>query len=765
MHVIHRFSANNMLLILPGKLNDVKAVNLDNILWKFPEYGFSKKIRNPIRSFHSTNIGQQLRVMRKKGRENIHKRNKKKNVEVLFVRNAAEKCDPKDSKKPTSTRPWSFDDAFGFRSHQGRNLSCVYHQRAGIGRKKLNKKRSDLKPCRSCINCAEDTPNKFTISEDCNERKLNQCENFARDSSKRASGKETLRSMETPVKTSIDTDKASAKQNTIENTSIQKRFNVGCGDGGFLQEFQTYCTGTKPDFREYEYDVTKHAYNKQLRYSRYQERNKLSTLLRYILRSLITIVWSPCIIAFLVFWFITYPLRPQPVYAPWQSEDNRKGLSFMFPKWLNSEIWPITTFKNLCAIKSKPKFNHSHDPNLEEKYLLYHKSGKRSVIKPTPERIICHQPQIRDKRQTHFLYNHKNRNKISRVKEWRSESTAKFGSDTGRSTHRSQISKRACHENFPLATTQHEQTVMRLVCKTANESLHLHKTVGFPHAFGNSPVTFKDQSVASSMNMCPASYKYQLHECIRPREPCPAKKPPKRKKRRKSCVTKLAPTRCGLPPIYSLVKQPCGIIRRQCLKYKVKNRCTSIQTSCIKRSSSRCRRCFGSFKNSIRSKPCRNVSPCGSQTKMRLYKNACEDCMPVPTRGKIKKSCRHDQCKIVRSCVCPRHERPKKKKKCGKWCRPEPCKQSSCQRFKSLFTSKCQTQFHSKTLNRNLTTLRPYHIFFGPGKVGFFRQILSTCWSIYKGFFHVCLVACAFVVWGPVFLIVYLLYTCFSCCM
>lgn len=762
VHVVHRFSANNMLLILPGKLNDVKAVNLDNILWKFPEYGFSKKIRNPIRSFHSTNIGQQLRVMRKQGKENIRKRNKKKNVEVLFVRNGAENCDPKDSKNPTSTRPsWSFDDAFGFRSYQGRNSSCVYHQRACIGRKRLNKKLSDLKPCRSCTNCAEDTPNKLTISEDSNERNLNPYENFARYSLKRVSGKETFRNMETLVKGSIDTDKANTKQNIIENSSIRKRCDAGCGDGGFVQEIQTYCTGTNPDVREYEYDVTKHAYNEQLRHSRCQEQNTLSTLLGYILYSLITIVWSPCIIAFLVFWFITYPLRPQPVCAPWQSEDNRKGLGFMLPSWLNSEVWPITTFKHLCAIRSKSKCNHSHEPNPEEKYLLYHKSGKGSVIKPTPEKIICHQPQIRDKRQTNFLYNHKNRNKISRVKEWRSESTAKFGSDMGRSTHRSQISKRARHENFPLATTQHEQTVMRLVCKKANDSLHTHKTVFFPQAFGNTRVTFQEQPVASTVDMCPASYRHQLHASIPPRVPCSAKKPPKRKKRRKYYDTQLAPTRNGLPPSHLPVK-PCGVTRR---KNKVKNRRTSVQTSFLKRSSSSCRRCFRSFKKSIRSKPSTNVSPRDSQTKMHLHKNACGDLVPAPPWGKRKKACSHDQCKVVRFRVRPRHKRPKNICKCGKSYRPEPCNQSSWDRLKSLFVGDCQTHYYRKTLNRDLTTLRPYQIFFGPSNKAGIRQFCLTCWSIYKGLFRVCLVICTFVVWGPLFVIVYLLYTCFCFCM
>lgn len=756
-----------MLSLLPGKLNDVKAVNLDNVLWKFPEYGFSEKIRNPIRSFNSTSIGHQLRVMRKKGKRNIHKSKKKKNVDVLFVRNPSEKNDPEHSKKPTPARPsWSFDDAFRFRSHQGRNLQCVYHQRASIGRKWINNKLSDLKPCKSCTNFAEDTTNKITISDGSNERNSKQFEKFPHNSLKRLSGKETYKSMETPAKISIDKDKANNKQNIIENASIREYFDVGCGDGGLVQETQTFSNGGNRHFQEYANDIRQYTYNGKLRHPRCQGRSTLSTILGYILCGLITIVWSPCIITFLLFWFITYPLRPQSVGAPWQSGDNKKRSGLPFYTCLNSEVWPITIFNNLCAIqsKSKSKFNHPHVPNLERKYSLNHKRDKAAVIKPTTEKIICHQPHVRDKKQTHFLYNRNNVNRVRRVEKRRTERIADFYNNTTsiptRSALQSKISRRACHENFPLANIQKVQTVMRLECRKPNENPFLGKTVNFPHAFGNT-TPFQEPQTVSMAYVCPP-----LRENTNRRVPCQSlKKTSKNKKHQHS------PTRCEFQSKYYLpcspIMQPCYSdlgMKRHNRKNKVSVRCIPCKTSVLKRSSSTCKKYFKSCEGE-------NVLPCHKQVKLCLNKNACGDC------GKIRVSDGQTQCRAVKFSEQSQHrsDRPKRKRKHyhhkphmkSIWNRfhHKPYIKSNWNRFKSLFMGECHSEWHDRTVNRDLATLRPYHIFFGPynTKPGF-RGFFSSCWRLFKSLCRVCLIVSTVFVWGPVFLIVYIIYTCFCFC-
>lgn len=725
-----------ILLLLAGKLNDVKAVNLDNILWKFPEYGISKKIRNPLRSFNSINIAQQFRVMRKKGKENILKRKKKKDLEFLFVRNPFEKSNksnPKDNKKSNVARPsWSYDDAFGSRSHQVRN------QRASIGCKRLNNKLSDLKPCKSCTNCAGDPTTKLTISEGNNERNSNPFERFTRNPLKKLSGKVTFRSTETPVKTTVDKGKLDTGHNLIDNTSFRGHSHVGCGDGDLVQEIQTFSTGANPDFQKRAYDGTQYTYNGKLRRPRCQSRSLLSTLLRYILCGLITIVWSPCIITFLFYWFITYPLRPQPVGAPWQSGDNQTGLWGSFCTWLSTEVWPITVFQSLRATqsKSKSKFDQLHVPNLERKYSLHHESGEGYVTKPTAEKIIRHHPHIRDEEQTHFFYKHKNVNKVRNVKKRKNETIADFYNNAGRFTHPNEKPRGVYYEHFPLATLQNEQTVMRLECTEANEIPFSSKTVNFPHAFGITTVPDQQVICRSSKKRC---------KCKRNRQ-CGATLP--------------APTECGFSSIHYLpIMQPrCSDldIRRHCRKSKVNVRCIPGQTCFVKRPSPTCKKSFRSCDDFDLLRSGNHFSHCGKRFTMCSNKHLCGDIVPVSSCTKLR-CCRQNP-KVRFSVSCHRNRTTKQRNNLN--C-TNTCGASNWNIFKSVFTG-CHAPLHLHTLNRDLTTIRPYHLFFGPYNTkSKIRDFFSGCCRLQKSMCQVCLFICTFVVWAPVMLLVYIIYILF----
>lgn len=720
----------------------MKAVNLDKIMRKFSEHSFSTKIKNSIRAWNGINIGQQLRVERKKGKENIHKRNKKQNIEVLFARKPSVKCDRKNSIKPTPARPsWSLDDVFRFRTHRGRASLSVYHQRARVDRKRLNIKLSDLKLCKSCDNCSESTPNRLTIPGDSCERNSYSCEKFARTSLKKMPKRNTVRSMERQ-RTSLNSDKANTKQNIHENTGIQEYFDVGCGDGSLMQEIQTYCTGTNPEFPENAYDDTNYVYNQKLRRPLCRGRNTLSNLLGYILCGLIAIVWSPCVITYLFFWFITYPLRPQPVGAPLYSGDDKKRLGSRFRTLSINGVLRNITFKNVCAViqsKFRPKLNHSHALNSEQMYPLYHKNGKVSVIKPAPDKTIRHQPHIRDKRQTDFLYDHNDVIETGHGKKLRNEHTAGLYSDTGWSTHRNETVMHAFHEHYPLATMNEQREL-------TSQDPCTKRTVQFPCQFGKSTVSFKEPYVTLMGNAYPSmstnyGYKQDTGQGAYQNEF-------KYKKQRK-CYSTYPPPVPGHCSVGAYPSRHCTDFktRHHSEKKKVIVRCTPGQTTLKKHASCICGNPIGSYE-------------CPEFGQYAPCENACGDFV-ADCGKKIKRNkCKQNPCREVKFCIKRKRLPPVRKKTCIRYCR-QPC-QNCWKRFKCLITSRSDHNFVRPTLNRDLTAIRPSHIFFGLyGDCCCAGDFFKSCWRMYKGMCSLCLVTCAFIVWGPVFFCIYIIFNLF----
>lgn len=717
-------------MFLTGKLkrrNNVRAVNLDNIMRKFSDKSLSTKIRNSIRSWHG------IDVKRKKGKENIHKRNKPRNVEVLFVRKPV-KCDREGSTKLTSAKPsWSFDDLFRFRTYRGRTSLSVYHQRGTIGRKRLKEKLSDLKPCKSCNNCSENTLNK-TVSRDSCERNSYLCKKFIVPLNK-LPGKDTFKSTKTHFKTSLFSDKASTKHNKHVNTGVQGRCDVGCGDGNLMPKIQSYCSGTNPEFPEKSYD--NHGFNKRVHRPLY--RNTLSTLMGYILYGLMAIVWSPCVITYLFIWFITYPLRPQSVRAPLHSTDNNNLVGFTFRTLPNREVWRNYTIKNrFAAIRSKfkSKLNHAHALNLEHTYSLCQENDKEdqeSVIEPSLKRTIRHQPQFRDKTQMDILYKHNDVNKSRRGKMWRNEYNADLYNSTGWSTYRNETVMQAFHEHYPVA----------LMSECEGERPYLKKTVRFPQAYGQPNVSSHEPCKTLSGGAIPCTGNhYRLDQGYTPR----LKRHECRKLKNKGkCLAGAFPSKHYDPITYPL---PCGL----------KTSCDRISKAIVPCSSGPVRKhtCRKALKTLNGSTLIRKVGDCPEPDKcFASFTNNVSDFSHLGQLTKCDENLRKPATlRKVSFCIkrkCPRQPCRENKNTCriGKM----PC--ACWERCKSIF-GKQERYFIRANLHRELTTIRPNYLFFGDfGRCCNFSDTVKSCCRIYKELCRMCLLVCVFAVWGPVFFCFY----------